>query len=210
MPATRVPPVTLVSVPSVRLAFIDAPAPTVVADSHSQQEDLQSFQAKHFPDSARPPQPVNDPGHPIEDDDGLGYYPDGVKRTLTDEQIRIFRHSEIHALLRERQIRAENEEYDRRFSDNSEASVSEERVGLKGTESDPPQCQISGHLKHETNAAGIKRPDEAGPEESVAKRQVSASLNEFLDYNEGSAAQQPPRKQAASQLAGRRIISYED
>ncbi|KAI0006509.1 hypothetical protein F4779DRAFT_620524 [Xylariaceae sp. FL0662B] len=35
-----------------------------------------------------------------EEDDGLGYYSDGVKRTLTDEQIAIFRHSEIEALRR--------------------------------------------------------------------------------------------------------------
>ncbi|KAI1109405.1 hypothetical protein F5Y14DRAFT_444710 [Nemania sp. NC0429] len=35
-----------------------------------------------------------------EDDDGLGYYSDGVKRTLTDEQIAIFRHSELEALRR--------------------------------------------------------------------------------------------------------------
>ncbi|KAI1413983.1 hypothetical protein F5Y13DRAFT_188505 [Hypoxylon sp. FL1857] len=35
-----------------------------------------------------------------EEDDGLGYYPDGVKRTLTDEQIEIFRHSELEALRR--------------------------------------------------------------------------------------------------------------
>lgn len=31
-------------------------------------------------------------------DDGLGYYEDGVKRTLTDEQIEIFRHSELRDL----------------------------------------------------------------------------------------------------------------
>ncbi|KAM5378028.1 hypothetical protein ACJZ2D_004639 [Fusarium nematophilum] len=36
-----------------------------------------------------------------EEDDGLGYYEDGVKRTLTDEQIEIFRHSELEALRRE-------------------------------------------------------------------------------------------------------------
>lgn len=38
-----------------------------------------------------------------EEDDGLGYYSDGVKRTLTDEQIAIFRHSELEALRRERE-----------------------------------------------------------------------------------------------------------
>jgi hypothetical protein len=36
------------------------------------------------------------------EDDGLGYYEDGAKRTLTDEQIAIFRHSEIEASLRDR------------------------------------------------------------------------------------------------------------
>ncbi|GAP84397.1 hypothetical protein SAMD00023353_0702160 [Rosellinia necatrix] len=35
-----------------------------------------------------------------DEDDGLGYYSDGVKRTLTDEQIAIFRHSELEALRR--------------------------------------------------------------------------------------------------------------
>jgi hypothetical protein len=36
-----------------------------------------------------------------DDDDGLGYYEDGVKRTLTDEQIAMFRHSELEAICRE-------------------------------------------------------------------------------------------------------------
>jgi hypothetical protein len=36
-----------------------------------------------------------------DDDDGLGYYEDGVKRTLTDEQIEIFRHSELRELRRQ-------------------------------------------------------------------------------------------------------------
>jgi hypothetical protein len=40
-------------------------------------------------------------------DDGLGYYPDGVKRTLTDQQIEIFRHSEIQRLLRRRKLKRE-------------------------------------------------------------------------------------------------------
>jgi Protein of unknown function (DUF3807) len=34
--------------------------------------------------------------------DILGYYVDGVKRTLSDEQVAIFRHNEIQELLRER------------------------------------------------------------------------------------------------------------
>jgi hypothetical protein len=40
------------------------------------------------------------PGDEDEEEDDLGYYSDGVKRTLTDEQIAIFRHSELEALRR--------------------------------------------------------------------------------------------------------------
>ena len=38
---------------------------------------------------------AEDPSH---ENDGLGYYDDGIKRTLTDEQVRMFRHSEIQRL----------------------------------------------------------------------------------------------------------------
>lgn len=41
------------------------------------------------------------------EDDGLGYYDDGVKRTLTDEQIAIFRHSELEASAREKRHQEE-------------------------------------------------------------------------------------------------------
>ena len=43
-------------------------------------------------------------------DDDLGYYPDGVKRTLTEEQIAIFRHTEIEMLLKEKRREREEEE----------------------------------------------------------------------------------------------------
>lgn len=38
-----------------------------------------------------------------EEEDDLGYYEDGVKRTLTDEQIDIFRHSELRELRRQQE-----------------------------------------------------------------------------------------------------------
>ncbi|KAF2088162.1 hypothetical protein K490DRAFT_56175 [Saccharata proteae CBS 121410] len=92
------------------------------------EEDLRAFHAKHFP-GAPPPTSFFSASVPsfstqdlgsydtqdcgweeeYEEDDGLGYYPDGVKRTLTDEQIAIFRHSEIQALLREKRLREEDE-----------------------------------------------------------------------------------------------------
>ena len=84
--------------------------------ANSLQADLLAFHASHFSVSATEhstknhladqveltaQQPEEEEGE-YEEDDGLGYYPDGVKRTLTDEQIAIFRHSEIQALLRKR------------------------------------------------------------------------------------------------------------
>lgn len=38
-----------------------------------------------------------------ENDDGLGYYADGVKRTLTDAEIEFFRQSELRELRKKKQ-----------------------------------------------------------------------------------------------------------
>ena len=59
-------------------------------------------------------------------DDSLGYYSDGVKRTLTDEQIAIFRHTEVEMLLKDR--RREREE--QREREEEEEGLGEE-VGPK-------------------------------------------------------------------------------
>jgi len=82
------------------------------------KDDLGAFFAEHFSDGALKtfglhifsggvaPLSPHQTGLPEaeeaedDEDDGLGYYPDGVKRTLTDEQIAMFRHSELHALER--------------------------------------------------------------------------------------------------------------
>ncbi|KAK0656550.1 hypothetical protein B0T16DRAFT_452108 [Cercophora newfieldiana] len=80
-------------------------------DAHFLQGSTEHFTA-HFlrPDEASQQHgaPANEEDKYIEEeeeeeDDGLGYYHDGVKRTLTDEQIAIFRHSELEALRRSRE-----------------------------------------------------------------------------------------------------------
>jgi hypothetical protein len=81
------------------------------------QDDLRAFHAKHFPDAQVPEhflygvdQAQNQEAteeYYEEEDDSLGYYPDGTKRTLTDEQIAMFRHSEIQSILRKRRLRKE-------------------------------------------------------------------------------------------------------
>ncbi|KAJ8066043.1 hypothetical protein OCU04_005136 [Sclerotinia nivalis] len=80
------------------------------------QNDLVAFHAAHFGNTSTEHfaqqflGPVEDTYEEEVEDDGLGYYSDGVKRTLTDEQIAIFRHSEIQAILRERRHAAESNE----------------------------------------------------------------------------------------------------
>ncbi|KAL4923443.1 DUF3807 domain-containing protein [Aspergillus undulatus] len=184
-------------------------------------EDLQSFQAKHFPNS-RPavPPPNHKQAHPNaphkdgepdaqdegSDPDDLGYYPDGVKRTLTDEQIRIFRHSEIYALLRERQIQRENEEYERRVGgldgdgdvqtgtgngtggDGEGEGVEERKEGNKdkaisasapaSPEKNDGDSDVKNAAFASPSASGTKRlADGAGSNEPVAKRKSKSKLN---------------------------------
>lgn len=80
------------------------------------QNDLLAFHASHLGDTSTEHfaqqflGPVEDYYEEEAEDDGLGYYPDGVKRTLTDEQIAIFRHSEIQTILRKRRHAAESSE----------------------------------------------------------------------------------------------------
>ncbi|KAJ4557777.1 hypothetical protein HRR78_001450 [Exophiala dermatitidis] len=86
-------------------------------------DQLSLFHTSHFPGQPIPKLtafPAKDteevstgPGHQGEESDGLGYYEDGVKRTLTDEQIQMFRHSEIQRLLSERRAAREKEEKQR-------------------------------------------------------------------------------------------------
>ncbi|KAG9201576.1 hypothetical protein G6514_005583 [Epicoccum nigrum] len=81
--------------------------PTVTVD------DLRDFHARHFPHASAPEHilhgveeaPVEE--H-YEEDASLGYYEDGTPRTLTDEQIAMFRHSEIQAIIRKRRHLRDN------------------------------------------------------------------------------------------------------
>ncbi|KAL3465306.1 hypothetical protein BJX64DRAFT_285560 [Aspergillus heterothallicus] len=174
-------------------------------------EDLQAFHAKHFSTRVGAPEPATEPYDDEEhhgDDGGLGYYPDGVKRTLTDEQIRIFRHSEIHALLRERQIKKENEEYARRISERDEAP---DFLSQADMATEDAQAQASDQTTLDTTTKGVKRhADEAEGKDSVVKRQATVSADVSLDYSEEVPSQQPSRKQPVIQFAGRRIVSYDD
>ena len=75
---------------------------------------FQEFHAKHFPDQPVPDVQATEPQGKqlkyVDDDEELGRYEDGVRRTLTDDQIAMFRHSEIQRLLAGRRRQKELDE----------------------------------------------------------------------------------------------------
>ncbi|XPS70383.1 hypothetical protein M3J09_002604 [Ascochyta lentis] len=77
-------------------------------------EDLRDFHAKHFPHAPAPQYVLHGvesdlaEGYCEEEESGLGCYGDNTPRTLTDEQIAMFRHSEIQAIIRRRRQQREN------------------------------------------------------------------------------------------------------
>jgi hypothetical protein len=126
--------------------------PTVTID------DLRAFHAQHFPQAPVPEhvmhgfEPDSEAAEEYYDeaDDGLGYYPDGTKRTLTDEQIAMFRHSEIHAMLRKRRLQKENGE----LSDDKAVPVSPAPPS-------PPAQEGSEHMSADLDKTQPDKP--AGP-----------------------------------------------
>ncbi|ODM19758.1 hypothetical protein SI65_04744 [Aspergillus cristatus] len=168
-------------------------------------EDLQTFQAKHFlghqtPACDYPTAPAKDAYYPYEeeeyyDDDGddLGYYPDGVKRTLTDEQIRIFRHSEIHAILRERQLKQEKAEFEK---SDEQAQGQTQTVNAKRKRED-----------EDNDEGGSKR---VGSKQAESARAGVGSGSTALHYDDEQEPREVQRPTTSAPFAGRRIISYED
>ena len=86
-----------------------------------QQNDLMQYHSRVLgPTSSRPLEAQYE-----EDEDGLGYYPDGNKRTLTDDQIKMFRHSEIHRLKLQMLEAAKESDAQPKYPTNARSSSSE-------------------------------------------------------------------------------------
>ncbi|OQD73795.1 hypothetical protein PENDEC_c013G02641 [Penicillium decumbens] len=165
-------------------------------------EDLQAFQAAHFPGQHKPlippiTEPAQEDNHVYDAEDDLGYYPDGVKRTLTDEQIRIFRHSEIHALLRARQLEEDDAEYETR------------RQVAKDDETDAENNAAAGNAYLKNVASSKRRRSSTGRKSNTQRRSLDTP-SEPLDYEE--SAQGPHKSQPERNVAypGRKIVSYAD
>ncbi|TVY44934.1 hypothetical protein LSUB1_G000571 [Lachnellula subtilissima] len=191
-------------------------------------DDLSSFHAKHF--STSPMNhfsqqflgPVEEVYQEEEEDDGLGYYEDGTKRTLTDEQasIAIFRHSEIETLLRDR--RHAHEARDNTEEPVAEPAVEEGEIEEGELEEDGPINDTPvPHPSniHQPSKKITKKEKKArqAKEKGFFKQNVKPDLRkrtwdkvetglENLDYDE----MENTTNSGPSRSSQRRRISYED
>lgn len=192
----QVPSVTLVRLSSHLLGSLISLLTILVF-----QEDLQAFQAAHFPGPHKPlipptTEPTQEEQHVYEVEEDLGSYSDGVKRTLTDEQIRIFRHSEIHALLRARQLEEDDAEYEARRNIADDA----------GAENGPENIPKAGDKG--LNIAGSKRRRSSGGRKPNPQRPHDAPSD--LDYEESTQDTAKPKPERNMAYSGRKIVSYAD
>jgi hypothetical protein len=112
------------------------------------------------------------------EEDDLGYYEDGVKRTLTDEQIEIFRHSELEALRRQQEKASKSSE--RLGSVDDASSSNHDALALQQGTAEAFGSDAGKRKKKK----GSKRP-RAEPKPDLRKRTwdvVEAGLD-TLDYD---------------------------
>jgi hypothetical protein len=199
--------------------------PAQIEPANHPQTDLAAFHKAHFSTPSLDhfsthflgPAP-EDENQEEEEDDGLGYYPDGVKRTLTDEQIAMFRHSEIQALLRERRHAEENKAThardDEQAGEVEEGELEDDQEAPAPEPEQPrpaanlgPQNGGSGNTKRQKGEQRKGRGHKQPPKPDLRKRtwdKVDRGL-QSLDYGEEEDA--TAAMPAAPQ---RRRISYED
>lgn len=172
--------------------------------------------------------PVDEEYLEEEAEDGLGYYQDGVKRTLTDEQIAIFRHSEIQALLRERRHAGEEMEY----KTNYETADGNSAQGHVEIQYPLTQDLEDGELEDGSLTTDTPTPPASKPGQRMSKKekkiQKAKQMGYFkqhvkpdlrkrtwdkvdtglgsLDYDEDEGGS----KAAVSKPTQRRRISYDD
>ena len=114
------------------------------------------FHAKHFPHAPAPEHILhgveNEPAEEYHEDEegGLGYYEDGTPRTLTDEQIAMFRHSEIQAIIRKRRQQRDN-------SNGSEEGEAEESTVEETAKAGSPASQPTPAVVSEADKVASDR-----------------------------------------------------
>ncbi|KZZ91915.1 hypothetical protein AAP_03134 [Ascosphaera apis ARSEF 7405] len=167
-------------------------------------EDLQNFHARHFPVYKPEPcsfeAPTNHSNEEYQEvyDDGLGYYADGVKRTLTDEQIHMFRHSEIQRALRKKET-AKREAQEALAAKNAAKQEEHDRP----SSDDRRDARSGQHQLQHMKKSKKRKQNPNGP-------RISKTSQKSAQGNQLGREAQLFQSQSQDFAAGRRIITYED
>ena len=197
------------------------------------QEALSSFFYKHFSAGSSthfaaqflgPVEDTYEEEYEAEEDDGLGHYSDGVKRTLTDEQIAMFRHSEIESLLRERRHIEEAKDHESVSEARPSPSISnledgelEDEVPVVKTKApEVPKSTAPPAKKFGKALSKKQRKAQLAKERGFFKQNVKPDLRkrtwDKVDAGMDSLAydDEPSSASGPSQAPQRRRISYDD
>ncbi|KZF26122.1 hypothetical protein L228DRAFT_264548 [Xylona heveae TC161] len=205
------------------------------------QEDLQRFHYRHyapscttyfsqtfgvhagFQSNAQQEEEYGD------DDDGLGYYSDGTKRTLTDEQIAMFRHSELQALLRERRKQKLQQEETSDVIEPLAISSAPDRSNIEEDEDEEEYARfLAEERKNLSKSAKKKRKKNkkgksarASTDGEKCPRRIAREMDDStggadaaLDYDEAPQPSYADKEQENAlyhkPVAGRRTVEYGD
>lgn len=110
-----------------------------------------------------------------EEEDDLGYYDDGVKRTLTDDQIAMFRHTELKE-WRRKEEKAALKKHKHSHDDSDE--IRQDSEGAPDEESSLPSQFTSTKKRKKTHPPKEPKPDLRKRTWDVVKTSVDT-----LDYD---------------------------
>lgn len=210
------------AIPSVAIVAISLHSLRHVADSV--QEDLTAFHQQHFNKAVDKEELTRafekaqagfktmyntneDP-----DDDGLGYYEDGVKRTLSDEQVAMFRHSEIQRLLAERRLRMEDRS-STLDGDHDEKTSSPILLDINNNTKTSTKARPKQESKETIEDKSIRHPgtyDHSNGAEDFEKKKYSHDAPHDHQRNLELAGQGPVTAVAQPDQIERPLVGYDD
>ncbi|KAK2872161.1 hypothetical protein FQN49_002519 [Arthroderma sp. PD_2] len=188
-------------------------------------DDLAAFHAKHFATHdfnaitasdflTTPYNATEAEATSYEDfyDDELGYYPDGVKRTLTDEQIAIFRHSEIQALLRQKKLEEEASGSNKGVEDAKDDHMEYETRGQADVVASNSHSAVHNIKGEQERRPRPKQPNQTDDTNGRIDRAPNSPKPPMQDSLNGAKASQQKLKQTGKTPADfrRRLVSYVD
>ncbi len=141
----------------------------------------------------------------------MGYYPDGAKRTLTDDQIAMFRHSEIYSILRERQVRLENLEAEGGDQSKTMVSPPEEAVEATALSADEGEVQSDGEAREAFATVAENTPQHDESTHASKKRKRGATDTGYVHGRKyASRSARGYVRELDSAAAEEQILDYGD